>query len=248
VEDNSSVSAGNLVIPDLSPDPSGRRRGRGDVASIVLEPNEDLEPLQIFSSGGALDTFSYKAVKRVFDIAFASTALLTMSPLLLLIAVAIKLSSRGPVLFRQERVGRNGQVFGILKFRTMTVRPQGETDTTWTVSEGNRITPLGQLLRRTCLDEFPQFINVLFGHMSVVGPRPERPYFVEQFERKFDGYCCRHEGMVGITGWAQVNGLRGDTCIQTRAAYDVFYLRNWSLGFDIKILMLTIYRAIRDSS
>jgi exopolysaccharide biosynthesis polyprenyl glycosylphosphotransferase len=161
---------------------------------------------------------------------------------MLLIAVAIRLTSRGPVLFAQERVGLNGRPFRIYKFRTMSTGNPTEGDTRWTTSDDPRRTKLGALLRATNLDELPQFFNVLKGDMSLVGPRPERPYFVKKFQDDVAQYNSRHYLKVGITGWAQVNGWRGDTSIAKRVEHDLYYLRNWSLWFDIKIICLTLWR------
>jgi Undecaprenyl-phosphate glucose phosphotransferase len=190
------------------------------------------------------ESVGYSVAKRAFDIAFALLVLLTMAPLMALIAVLVKLSSRGPVFFKQVRVGHNGREFDMLKFRTMREAPRQEGDTLWTTAADNRRTWIGALLRTTSLDELPQFLNVLKGDMSVVGPRPERPYFVQQFNKKYDFYNKRHNGKVGITGWAQVNGLRGDSSIQTRVEMDLFYLHNWSFAFDIRIIGLTLLKGM----
>jgi exopolysaccharide biosynthesis polyprenyl glycosylphosphotransferase len=189
---------------------------------------------------------SYAIIKRCFDIAFALAAVVFTAPILICIALLIKLTSPGPIFFLQERVGRSGNIFQMIKFRTMRVTPRNVSDRKWTVDGDTRVTSLGAFLRRTSLDELPQFFNVLKGEMSVVGPRPERPYFVDKFEQQIEGYSQRHLGRVGITGWAQVNGLRGDTCIRTRVDYDVYYLQNWSLAFDIRIILLTVFSTLRD--
>jgi len=160
----------------------------------------------------------------------------------LLIALAIRLTSPGPVLFAQDRVGLNGRVFRVYKFRTMSTGNAEESDTRWTTSDDPRRTKLGAFLRATNLDELPQFFNVLKGDMSVVGPRPERPYFVKKFQDDVAQYSTRHYLKVGITGWAQVNGWRGDTSIAKRVEHDLYYLQNWSLWFDIKIICLTLWR------
>ena len=165
-----------------------------------------------------------------------------MAPLMLLIAAAIRLTSPGPVFFAQERVGLNGRLFRVYKFRTMSAGNPGESDTRWTTSNDPRRTRLGAFLRATNLDELPQFFNVLKGDMSVVGPRPERPYFVKKFQDDVAQYNTRHYLKVGITGWAQVNGWRGDTSIAKRVEHDLYYLRNWSLWFDMKIIWLTLWR------
>ena len=192
----------------------------------------------------AIDTVGYAVGKRIFDIIFSLLALLVAAPFMLLIATIIKLTSPGPVFFVQNRVGLNGEIFPMYKFRTMQVSSNQESDTVWTTSSDPRRTPLGAFLRKTSLDELPQFFNVLRGDMSVVGPRPERPCFVQQFQRDFDRYSARHGLKVGITGWAQVNGLRGDTSIEKRMEYDLHYLRHWNLVFDLKILAMTVYAVL----
>jgi Undecaprenyl-phosphate glucose phosphotransferase len=184
----------------------------------------------------------YLFEKRIFDIVFSVVVVLLTFPVSLLIALAIKLTSPGPVFFVQERVGLNGRLFRMYKFRTMQVGSQAEGDTRWTSSEDPRRTALGKFLRRTNLDELPQFVNVLKGDMSIVGPRPERPHFVEKFLDEFDRYNFRHTFKAGITGWAQVNGWRGDTSIAKRVEYDLYYLRNWSITFDLQIITMTLLR------
>ena len=189
---------------------------------------------------GAAETISYVILKRCFDVVFSLAVLAVAGIPMLLITLAVKLSSSGPVLFRQERVGINGSVFSILKFRTMRVAPQRESDTRWTTPDDSRRTMIGTFLRKTSLDELPQFFNVLQGDMSVVGPRPERPHFVEKFNEEIDAYNSRHHLKSGITGWAQVNGWRGNTDIRKRVECDLFYVRNWSLGFDLQIVAKTV--------
>ena len=184
----------------------------------------------------------YLVQKRIFDIAFSIVILLLTLPITVLIALAIKLASRGPVFFVQERVGLNGRVFQMYKFRTMRVGSREEGDTRWTSDKDPRRTTVGSLLRRSNLDEIPQFLNVLKGDMSIVGPRPERPFFVERFLAEVDRYNSRHMFKAGITGWAQVNGWRGDTSIAKRVEYDLYYLRNWSLTFDLQIITMTLLR------
>ncbi|MGE5111004.1 MAG: exopolysaccharide biosynthesis polyprenyl glycosylphosphotransferase [Acidobacteriaceae bacterium] len=187
------------------------------------------------------ESLPYLVFKRVFDILFSSLVILTLSPLLLVIALAIKVGSAGPVFFRQERVGLNGRLFYMYKFRTMSVAPVSETDTLWTKKDDRRRTTVGSLLRKTSLDELPQFFNVLRGEMSVVGPRPERPYFVRRFLKDVSYYNDRHRLKVGITGWAQINGWRGDTSIEKRLECDLYYLQNWSLWFDFRIIAKTLW-------
>ncbi len=190
------------------------------------------------------DSISYAVAKRAFDLAFSTIALLAASPLMILIAALIKVSSPGPVLFRQSRVGQDGREFNMLKFRTMRVSSPQNGDTVWTTQNDPRRTLIGSLLRKSSLDELPQFFNVLMGDMSVVGPRPERPFFVSQFSEKYSNYGRRHTGKVGITGWAQINGLRGDTCIASRLQMDLHYLKNWSFILDIQIIALTVVRGV----
>jgi Undecaprenyl-phosphate glucose phosphotransferase len=187
-----------------------------------------------------------RVAKRAFDVAFATVALAGLSPVLLAIAAAVKISSRGPALYRQERMGLDGQRFGMLKFRTMRLDAEGQTGPVWAASADPRRTALGTFLRRFSLDELPQFVNVLRGEMSVVGPRPERPVFVERFRSTVPGYMLRHKVKSGITGWAQVNGLRGNTSLEARIQYDIEYIERWSLGFDLRIIGLTVVRVLVD--
>lgn len=187
----------------------------------------------------ALDSPWNQALKRGLDIVVSSLVLLFTSPLMLLIAVLVKLDSPGPVFFLQERVGLDSKPFWMLKFRTMRTDAEVQGPG-WTTPNDPRVTRLGTLLRRYSLDELPQFINVLRGEMSVVGPRPEQPKWVERFSQQIPRYMRRHKEKAGITGWAQVNGLRGDTSIEERTRYDLYYIENWSLLFDIKIILKTI--------
>ncbi|MGQ0433011.1 MAG: sugar transferase [Microthrixaceae bacterium] len=177
-------------------------------------------------------------LKRLFDTVAAAVGLVILSPLLLLIAVAIKATSPGPVFFRQPRVGQRGVPVDVLKFRTMLVNDDGET--TWSVTSDRRVTRIGRVLRATSADELPQLINVVRGDMSLVGPRPERPFFVEAFSKEIPRYGDRHRVPVGMTGLAQVNGLRGDTSIEERLVFDNLYIENWSLWSDIVILLRTV--------
>ena len=188
------------------------------------------------------ETDPYLFQKRIFDVAVSLAVLILTFPITLMVALAIKLTSSGPVFFTQERVGLNGRVFQMLKFRSMRMSSRAESDTRWTSDGDPRRTTLGTFLRRSNLDELPQFVNVLRGEMSIVGPRPERPHFVEKFLSEFDRYNARHMFKVGITGWAQVNGWRGDTSIAKRLEYDLYYLRNWSLTFDLQIMTMTLMR------
>lgn len=181
----------------------------------------------------------YWRAKRVFDFVVAGTALVLLSPLLALTAMAVALSDRGaPILFRQVRVGRGGREFVLYKFRSMRPVDPEASDTDWHPED--RIGPVGRILRASSIDELPQLWNVVRGDMSLVGPRPERPHFVEQFARSVPSYADRHRATVGLTGWSAVHGLRGDTSIGDRALYDNFYIQNWSVWLDIKILLLTV--------
>jgi exopolysaccharide biosynthesis polyprenyl glycosylphosphotransferase len=180
--------------------------------------------------------------KRTLDILASAAGLVVLSPLLGLLAAVVKLDSAGPVIYRQRRLGRDGREFDLLKFRSMPVAAEGDTGPVWTTREDVRATRIGRVLRRTSLDELPQLWNVLKGEMSLVGPRPERRFFVDQFRRDVPRYLERQGVKSGITGWAQANGLRGDTSVEERTRYDIWYVENWSLGLDLKILVLTLFR------
>jgi len=187
-------------------------------------------------------------LKRTFDFTFALMGLVLLSPVLLLLAIVVKVDSPGPALYAQERVGLSGRRFKMYKFRTMRVDAEAGGKAEWSRPGDPRRTRTGSILRRLSLDELPQLWNVLVGHMSLVGPRPERPVFVKQFRASIPRYMLRHHVKAGITGWAQVNGLRGDTPLDRRIEYDLYYIKNWSMGFDVKILFLTILRVFRDQS
>ncbi len=178
--------------------------------------------------------------KRLFDLVFSAAALVILSPLLAALAAAVKLTSRGPVLFAQERVGLDGKPFRMLKFRTMQSDAEAHTGPMFAQPNDVRTTRIGRFLRRTSLDELPQLFNVFVGDMSLVGPRPERPVFIDQFRRRIPRYQLRHMVKAGMTGWAQVNGLRGNTSIEKRVEYDLYYIEHWSLYFDLKILARTV--------
>ncbi len=186
-------------------------------------------------------------IKRTIDLAGALTALVLLSPLMLVIAVMVKITSpNGPVFYCQERVGLDGKPFQCIKFRSMHPDAERETGPIWATQGDPRRTWFGALLRRFSLDELPQFINVLIGEMSLVGPRPERPHFVEQFRQRVPRYWDRHREKAGMTGWAQVNGLRGNTPIEERTAYDLWYVENWTPWLDLKIILRTPFAALRD--
>lgn len=189
-----------------------------------------------------LDNVFKNFFKRSFDIIFALAAITFTSPVLLFAALMTKLSSPGPIIYKQERVGLNRQNFNMYKFRSMRVQTTEEEKDKWTTQHDPRKTKWGAFMRRTSIDELPQFFNVLKGDMSVVGPRPERPYFVEQFKETIPRYMIKHQVRPGITGWAQVSGYRGDTSIKKRIEHDLYYIENWTFSFDLKIIILTIFK------
>ena len=191
-----------------------------------------------------LDFWYNRALKRIFDILISFIALILLLPVGLILALAVRLSSPGPVLFRQKRLGRDRKVFSIIKFRTMRVQEDTDSDTVWTIKNDPRVTLVGRFLRVTSLDEIPQLINVLRGEMSLVGPRPERQHFVNEFKRRIPLYMERHRVKAGLTGWAQISGYRGDSSIERRIQADLYYIRNWSFTFDIRIMLLTLVRVL----
>ncbi|HEX5501637.1 MAG TPA: undecaprenyl-phosphate glucose phosphotransferase [Thermomicrobiales bacterium] len=186
-----------------------------------------------------------RGVKRVMDVILSAVILVLAAPVLLALALLVKLTSRGPAFFVQERVGRDNLPFLCIKLRSMPVDAEDATGPVWATPDDPRPTPLGRFMRRYSLDELPQFINVLLGEMSIVGPRPERPHFVAQFSEAIPHYRYRHHEKAGITGWAQVNGLRGDTSIEERTRYDLYYIENWSPLFDLKIIAKTVWLVLR---
>lgn len=209
---------------------------------------EDLEGLPVINIRHVPLTQPFNMiVKRAVDIAGALAALLIFSIPMLVIAVIIKCTSKGPVIFRQERVGLHNKPFQMYKFRSMYQQKPDEELTKWTTKGDPRITPIGHFIRRTNLDETPQLWNVLKGDMSMVGPRPERPQFVEKFKEEIPRYMIKHQVRPGMTGWAQVNGYRGDTSIQKRIEYDLYYIENWTLGLDIKILFMTLFKGFKNA-
>ena len=194
----------------------------------------------------ALDGWG-RIVKRILDFTFAALLLITLSPLIFLISILIKLTSRGPVIYSHDRVGRDEQTFYCHKFRSMYFMAEQKERKYWTTENDSRVTPLGKILRKTNLDEIPQLWNILYGEMSFVGPRPEQPRFVEKFEKEIPDYFRRHKVKAGLTGWAQVNGLKGDTSIKDRVRYDMYYIENWTLWFDLNILLKTIGLIIKEA-
>lgn len=183
-------------------------------------------------------------VKRVTDFVLSITILLAVSPLMLVISFLVKVTSRGPVFYSQERMGLDGKIFSMLKFRTMEIQAEKETGPVWAAKNDSRRTSIGTFLRKTSMDELPQFFNVLKGDMSIVGPRPEREFFIQQFRDKVPKYMLRHKMKAGITGWAQISGWRGNTSLEKRIECDLYYIENWSLRLDLAIMWLTIWRGL----
>jgi len=181
-------------------------------------------------------------VKRIIDVGISAAALAVLAIPFALLSLAVKLTSRGPVFYRQERMGLDGKSFTIVKFRSMFDNAEDETGPVWAKPADPRVTPFGKFLRRSNLDELPQLWNVLRGDMSIVGPRPERPHFVAQFKHKIPQYMLRHKVKAGLTGWAQVNGWRGNTPLEKRIEYDLYYIENWSVRLDLKIMWLTLVK------
>jgi len=207
---------------------------------------EELDGLPIIGLSESPITGWPRLLKRFLDLSCAALGLLLLSPPLALIALAIKLSSHGPILYGQERMGLDGRRFVMYKFRTMLAGAEDEIGPVWAAPDDTRRTWVGRFLRRLSLDELPQLWNVIAGEMSLVGPRPERPYFVEQFKARVPQYMLRHKVKSGMTGWAQINGWRGQSSIERRIEYDLYYIENWSLAFDLKILILTLWKGWRD--
>ena len=204
---------------------------------------DDLDGLSIIDTRRVpLENWLKNAVKRAFDVVFALMAILVTSPIMLFSVVMIKLTSPGPIIFHQERVGLNRQPFMMYKFRSMHVQTDEEEREQWTTKDDPRKTKWGAFMRKTSIDELPQFFNVLKGDMSVVGPRPERPFFVEKFKEEVPRYMIKHQVRPGITGWAQVNGYRGDTSIEERINHDLYYIENWTFSFDLRIIFLTVFK------
>lgn len=189
-----------------------------------------------------LTEFYNAALKRAVDILGGIVGLVLFSPVMLIAAILIKISSPGPVIFAQERVGLHQKPFKMYKLRSMKLQTDDEEKKEWTTKHDPRVTPVGRFIRSTSIDEMPQFWNILKGDMSLVGPRPERPFFVEKFKEEIPHYMIKHQVRPGLTGWAQVNGFRGDTSIERRVEYDLYYIENWTIGFDIKILFLTFFK------
>jgi Undecaprenyl-phosphate glucose phosphotransferase len=244
-----------LPLEDHSYLPAVMESTRQTMAEVKIVPDH----YQFISLAGAIEEFEGipvlnvqttpldgkgRVIKRIFDITLALIVGLVSIPICSFIALLIKLTSKGPIFYAQERVSLDGTPFSILKFRTMALDAE-INGPGWTKEGDNRIMPLGRFLRRYSLDEIPQIINVLQGDMSFVGPRPERPVFIREFRKRIPKYMLRHKVPAGITGWAQVNGWRGDTSIDQRIECDLFYIQNWSLLLDIKILFLTLFQGLK---
>lgn len=218
-----------IVFPDLSHTFVGNQivNLSGITAIVVNEPG--------LSNRGLI-------IKRIFDIVSCSIGVILVSPLLIIIALLVKLTSKGPILYSQVRMGLDGKEFKMYKFRSM--RTDSSNKETWTVKDDPRVTAIGKFIRKTSIDELPQLFNVILGDMSLVGPRPERPMYVDQFKNEIPAYMLRHKMKAGITGWAQINGWRGDTSIAKRIECDLYYIRNWTLGLDIWIILMTFWKGL----
>ena len=214
-----------------------------DVFHLITGPVyiDDIQGLPFFGlKEEPLESTVNRFLKRSVDSVVSGIGLVVLAPILLFVALLIKLESKGPIFFKQERVGRDHHVFMMYKFRSMVASAEKHSGPVWAIKEDSRRTRLGGFLRRTSIDELPQLLNVLKGDMSLVGPRPERPYFVDQFKNKIPRYLERHKVKAGITGWAQVHGLRGNTSLEERIKHDLYYIENWSLLLDITILLQTV--------
>ncbi len=193
-----------------------------------------------------LNIMRNRVAKRAVDLIGATVAIILFSPVMLLTVLVVALTEEGSVIYRQERVGLHNQVFYMYKFRSMIMQDEEKEKAEWSTRNDPRITPVGKLIRRTSIDELPQLFNVLKGEMSLVGPRPERPQFVQKFRDEIPRYMVKHQVRPGMTGWAQINGYRGDTSIEKRIEYDLYYIENWTMVFDMKILILTIFKGLFD--
>ncbi|MBY0587774.1 undecaprenyl-phosphate glucose phosphotransferase [bacterium] len=217
------------------------------LASMSVQVDE-MEGLPLLNLRASSQSLIDHAAKRLIDMAGSLVGLIILSPLLSAIALAVKLSDGGPVLYFQERMGLNGRRFRMIKFRTMRVNAETDSGPVWAKQQDERRTGLGAFLRRTSLDELPQLWNVLVGEMSLVGPRPERPYFINKFRESIPRYMLRHSAKAGMTGWAQVHGWRGNTSLRKRVQYDLYYIAHWSIWLDLRIILLTFTRALRDKN
>ncbi len=204
---------------------------------------EDVQGLPVVNIRNVpLTNSGNRFVKRAMDLVIGSIALVIFSPVMLITAILVKCSSPGKIIYKQERVGLHSKTFNMYKFRSMADKKDGSDITGWTVKEDPRVTKVGKFIRKTSIDELPQLINVIKGDMSLVGPRPERPIYVERFKEEIPRYMVKHQVRPGMTGWAQINGLRGDTSISKRIEFDIYYIENWSFGFDMEILFGTVFK------
>ncbi|HVX64702.1 MAG TPA: sugar transferase [Pirellulales bacterium] len=244
-ENQAQTSGTDVVRRPLRPAKHGAKphfRLAGTSAGAVVDDSVDIDACPVLALGFGV------VVKRAVDF-FGSLILLTLCGIpMLAVALFIKLTSPGPAIYRQERVGLGGRRFNLLKFRTMRVDAEEATGPVWAQEHDPRRTPFGAFLRRWSIDELPQLINVLRGEMSLVGPRPERPYFVAKFSQELPAYMQRHSVLPGLTGWAQLNGLRGNTSISMRLDFDLYYIRHWSAAFDLFILILTPFKMLAEKN
>jgi len=209
---------------------------------------EDIQGLPVINIRAVPLTNTFNMIdKRIVDIITAILGIVISSPVMIIAAIAIKTPSKGPLIFKQERVGLHNKPFYVYKFRTMYIKEELDEelkDINWTTKDDPRVTKVGRFLRKTSIDELPQFFNILYGQMSLVGPRPEQTAFVEKYKEEIPRYMIKHQVRPGLTGWAQVNGWRGDTSIEERIEHDLYYIENWTMGFDIKIMFLTIFKGL----
>lgn len=217
---------------------------------LTAHPNiELLDNIPLISARYLPLDISYNSIfKRLFDILFVTITSIIISPLLLIVAFFVKVTSKGPVIYKQERVGEDGKIFNIYKFRSMYSENEYIDDKVWTKKDDPRITNVGKIIRKFSIDELPQFYNILKGDMSLIGPRPERPYFVNKFKETVPKYMIKHNVKPGMTGWAQINGYRGNTSIIKRIEYDIYYVENWSVFLDLKIFVKTIPALLNDKN
>jgi exopolysaccharide biosynthesis polyprenyl glycosylphosphotransferase len=204
---------------------------------------EDMNGLPVINIRNVpLNNYVNRLLKRLVDVVGSIVAILVFSIPMLIVAITIKVTSPGPIIFSQVRVGLHNRQFKMYKFRSMVVQTEKSEKKAWTTSNDTRVTRIGKFIRKTSIDELPQLFNIFMGNMSMVGPRPERPYFVEKFKEEVPRYMIKHQVRPGLTGWAQINGYRGDTSIRKRIEHDLYYIENWSIGLDFKILFLTIFK------
>jgi Undecaprenyl-phosphate glucose phosphotransferase len=248
-----------LSIDEYGSLPKLIRNLRGHLSDIKVLPGacefitlkggvDELDGLPIVSLQNSPLYGWNKVFKKTFDLIFGALMLVILSPILLLISILVKATSEGPILYRQDRVGMDGRLYRMLKFRTMKMDAEKETGPIWAKEGDPRKTRVGAFLRKISLDELPQLFNVLKGEMSLVGPRPERPNFVEEFKNRIPLYMLRHKIKAGMTGWAQINGWRGNTSLEKRIEHDLYYIQNWSIGFDLRILFMTLWRGFFNRS